>query len=272
MAGRGRLPGTPSSRAGKPARAGATDWAGTADRAGRPVRPAAVAVIMAPPPLPGLLTSLAPVLDHYGYLAIGGLLLMEDFGVPVPGETLLIAGAVYAGAGRLNIVAVGIVGLLAAVVGDNIGYLIGRLGGRALVLRYGRYVFLTGKRLDRAEGFFIRHGGKVVIVARFLDGLRQANGIIAGITGMPWRRFLACNALGAALWVGVWTAVGDLAGRHIGTIYPLITRYSLVLLAIIGAVIVAAVARHVVRARRARRGTRRADQVSRDNAGARCSR
>jgi membrane protein DedA with SNARE-associated domain len=159
-------------------------------------------------PLPGLLASLAPMLDHYGYLAIGGLLLVEDFGVPVPGETVLIAGAVYAGAGRLNIVAIGVIAVVAAISGDNIGYVIGRWGGRALLARYGRDVLLTGPRLDRAERFFTRHGGKVVVIARFLDFLRQANGIIAGMTGMPWRRFLACNALGAALWAGLWTSLG----------------------------------------------------------------
>lgn len=220
------------------------------------------------PQLPGIFHTLAPVLDHYGYLAVGGLVLLEDFGVPVPGETVLIAAAVYAGAGRLNVVAVAVIAFVAAVVGDNIGYAIGHFGGRELALRWGRYVFLTPRRLDHAEDFFRRHGGKIVTVARFVEGLRQANGIIAGITGMPWRRFLACNALGAALWVTLWTTIGDLAGRHIGTIYPLITRYSLVLLAVIGAVIVAVTARHLAR----RRAARRTGQVGRDRARAGCSR
>ncbi len=158
---------------------------------------------MSPPvQLPGFLETLAPLLDHWGYLAVGFLLFAEDFGVPAPGETVLIAASVYAGAGRLNVVAVGVIGFAAAVLGDNVGYAIGRFGGRTLVLRFGRYVMLTEKRLARAESFFTRHGGKIVIVARFIEGLRQANGIIAGITRMPWLRFLAFNALGAALWVG----------------------------------------------------------------------
>jgi membrane protein DedA with SNARE-associated domain len=150
---------------------------------------------MPAPPLPGVLAALAPLLDHYGYLAIGGLVLLEGLGVLVPGETVLIAGAVYAGAGRLNIVAVGVIAVAAAILGDNIGYLIGRLGGRALVLRWGKYVLLTGERLDKAEEFFTRHSGWGVTIARFLEVLRQANAIIAGITGMPWRLFLAYNAL-----------------------------------------------------------------------------
>jgi len=90
--------------------------------------------------LPGIFGALAPVLDNYGYLAVGGLLFLEDFGVPAPGETILIAAAVYAGAGQLNIVAVVLIGFVAAVAGDNVGFAIGRFGGRALVLRFGRYV------------------------------------------------------------------------------------------------------------------------------------
>lgn len=131
-----------------------------------------------------MFASLAPTLDHYGYLAVGGFVLVEDFGVPLPGETILIAAAVYAGAGQRNVIVVALIAFAAAVVGDNIGYALGRWGGRRLVLRFGRYVFLTEKRLDAAEGWFDRHGGKVVVVARFIEGLRQANGWIAGITGM----------------------------------------------------------------------------------------
>src|SRR5262249_12057089 len=160
------------------------------------------------PVLPGFLGVLAPVLNRYGYLAVGGLVLVEDFGVPAPGETVLIAAAIYAGAGQLNAVAVGVIGFVAAVLGDNIGFAIGHFGGRPLAERVGKYVFLTPARLDRAERFFNRHGGKVVVVARFVEGLRQANGIIAGISGMHWRKFLGFNALGAALWVGLWVSLG----------------------------------------------------------------
>ena len=203
-----------------------------------------------PVQLPGFLHTLAPLLDHWGYLAVGFLIFVEDFGVPSPGETVLIAASVYAGAGRLNIVAVGMIGFAAAVLGDNLGYAIGRFGGRALVLRLGRYVLLTPERLDRAESFFTRHGGKIVTVARFIEGLRQANGIIAGITRMPWPRFVAFNALGAALWVGTWTAVGYLAGNHIQVIYTQANRYALYLLAAAALGIAALIVRHWRRARR----------------------
>jgi membrane protein DedA with SNARE-associated domain len=198
----------------------------------------AAALSSGPPALPGFLAPLGSPLEHYGLWAIALFVLIEDFGIPVPGETVLIAGAVFAGSGRLNIVAVGVVGFLAAVTGDNIGYAIGRFGGRALVERWGRYVFLTKERLDTAERFFGRHGGKIIVVARFIEGLRQANGIIAGISGMRWLKFLACNALGAALWVGTWVSVGYFAGQHITAIYNAISNYSLY--AAIAAVVVIA--------------------------------
>ena len=205
------------------------------------------------PHLPGVLHSLEPTLNHYGYLAVAGLVLVEDFGVPVPGETTLILAAVYAGTGRLSVWLVGLIGFAAAITGDNIGFAIGHFGGRALVERFGRYIFLTSERLDRAADFFDRHGGKIIVVARFVEGLRQANGIIAGITGMHWARFLAFNALGAALWVAVWTSVGYFSGNHIDTIYHDATRYSTYFAIVVGVLILAWIGRRVWR-RRAKRG------------------
>jgi membrane protein DedA with SNARE-associated domain len=202
------------------------------------------------PALPGFLEALASPLQHYGLWAIFFLVLIEDFGIPVPGETVIIAASIYAGSGRLNVVAVGVVAFFAAVFGDNIGYGIGRFGGRRLVDRWGKYVFLTPERLDKAEEFFDRQGAKIITIARFIEGLRQANGIIAGITKMHWLRFLAYNALGAGLWVGTWVSIGYFAGQHINTIYGVITRYSLYVAIAAVVVIVGLIARHVIRRRR----------------------
>ena len=168
-----------------------------------------------PPHLPGFLNSLAGPLDHFGYWAVLLFVMIEDFGVPVPGETILIGAAVYAGAGRLNVLAVGVIGFVAAVIGDNIGFAIGHYGGRTGVLRWGRYVRLTGERLDKAEISFQRHSAWIITIARFIEVLRQVNGIVAGTTGLRWRRFLAFNALGAALWVGTWVSLGYLAGNQV---------------------------------------------------------
>ncbi|KNB50683.1 DedA family protein [Streptomyces caatingaensis] len=205
----------------------------------------------APPPLPGFLSDLAPVLEHWGYLAVAVLVFIEDFGIPVPGETVMVAATVYAGAGRLNVGMVAGIAFSAAVLGDNVGYAIGRYGGKRLVVRYGRYVRLTQERVAKAQEFFARHGGKVVTVARFIEGLRQINGIVAGMGEMPWRRFLAFNALGAALWVGTWVTLGYFAGQHIDTLYPAIERSELYLLAALGLVAAVLIVRRV--RRRARR-------------------
>jgi len=189
---------------------------------------------MSAPALPGIFGTVEPILINYGYLAVAALVMIEDFGIPVPGETVLIAASLFAGAGRLNVVLVGVIGTVAAIIGDNIGFAIGHFGGRTLALRFGKYVFLTEERLDKAESFFERHGGKIIVVARFIEGLRQANGIVAGTSGMHWKRFVVFNALGAALWAGVWVSLGYLAGNNITAIYTQITRYSLyVLIALI---------------------------------------
>jgi membrane protein DedA with SNARE-associated domain len=193
-----------------------------------------------PADLPGPLAVIAPVLDHYGYLALAGLVTVESFGAPAPAQTLLILAGIYAGDGRLNVALVVLIGFAAAVIGDSIGFWIGRAGGRRLVLRLGRYVWLTEERLDKTEGFFKRHGGQIVVVARFIDGLRQFNGMVAGVVNMPWWRFLAFNALGAALWSVLWSGVGFLAGRHIHHVYAEVRRYQtyfLVALAIVVALL-----------------------------------
>ncbi len=207
-------------------------------------------------PLPGFLQSLQGPLDHYGYWAIALLLLLENIGIPViPGEFALIAGAVFAGTGRagLNVVVVGIVAVLASFAGAEIGYLIGRFAGREIVLRYGRYVLIKPHHLDRAEAIVTRFGGIVVILARYIVGLREANGIIAGITRMRWDAFMIFNAVGACAWVATWVTIGDLAGGDIDTIYRDVNRYSLYFVIGLAVLLAAYIAYRLVR-RRVRRG------------------
>jgi membrane protein DedA with SNARE-associated domain len=218
-----------------------------AKRAGRVFTVLALLVLAASSPpehLPGVLHSLEPTLNRFGYLALG-LVFLEDFGVPVPGETVLIISAIYAGTGRLNIWLVALIAFLAAILGDNVGFGIGHFGGRPLAERYGKYIFLTPERLDKTAKFFDRHGGKVIVIARFVEGLRQANGIIAGITGMHWSKFLPFNMLGAALWVGLWVSIGYFSGSNIDSIYNAATRYEAIFGVVVGVVIVAWIARRV---------------------------
>jgi len=186
-------------------------------------------VVAAPagkPPLPPFLTVVQSPLDHYGIWAVGVLVLLENIGVPViPGELALIAGAIYTGTGQLNVVAVGVTAVIAAVAGAQIGYLIGRLGGRTLVLKYGKYVFIREHHLDRAERAVDKYGGFLVVFARFVVGLRELNGIICGVTAMRLATFTIFNVVGAIAWVATWISLGYLAGDHIEAIYTDITRY-----------------------------------------------
>ena len=172
-----------------------------------------------PSQLAPILKQVQPYLAHYGYFALFFGVLMEDFGLPVPGEALLIASAVWAALGHFNIVLVAVIGFMAAVLGDNIGFAIGHSGGRRLALRYGRYVFLPQNRLIKLESLFIRHGGKVIVVARFVEGLRQFNGFVAGTLRYPWHRFLIFNIIGAIFWVGSWSALAYYAGQHLPQFY-----------------------------------------------------
>jgi membrane protein DedA with SNARE-associated domain len=206
-------------------------------------------------PLPGFLNSLTGPLDHYGYWAIALLLLLENIGVPVvPGEFAMISGTIFAGTGRagLNIVVVAVVAFVASVVGAEIGYFIGRFAGRELILHYGKYIMIKPHHLDRAEAIVDRYGGIVVVIARFIVGLREANGIIAGIAQMRRLVFTVFNVIGAAIWVATWVTIGDVAGDHIDTIYADINRYSLYVFGVLVALVAGYIAWRLIR--RSRRG------------------
>ncbi|MFK0195288.1 DedA family protein [Kitasatospora sp. NPDC090308] len=204
------------------------------------------------PTLPGPLAHLAPLLDDYGYLAVGVLVFLDNCLLPVPGQTILVLAAVYAGAGQLSLPVLLLVAVLTAFAGDALAYVLGRTGGLALVQRWGRYVRLTPERMARADAFFRRRGALVVTGARFVDGLRQTNGLLAGTAGMPWRRFLLANAAGAALWAGVWSAVGYFAGSNIDTLYREAVRYQVLLFAVLAALAVLLAVRTWLRRRRHR--------------------
>jgi membrane protein DedA with SNARE-associated domain len=140
---------------------------------------------------------------------------VEGVGIPAPGQTLLIAAALSAAHGNLSLVWVLILAGTAAMLGNSLGYLLGRRGGRPLLARFK----VRGDRLARLEGQFRRYGGSVVLVARFFDGLRQLNGIVAGMLAMPWKVFTLFNALGAMLWTGVWGLGAYWLDREILTVH-----------------------------------------------------
>jgi membrane protein DedA with SNARE-associated domain len=144
-------------------------------------------------------------LTDYGYLAVFVLVGVESIGVPVPGETMLIVAAVYAGAtGNLSIVLVAAAAAAGAIVGDNLGYAVGRHGGWRMLRRYGHYVRLDERKLKLGRYLFMRHGGKVVFFGRFVGILRTYSAALAGANHMRFRRFLAFNASGGVLWAVVY--------------------------------------------------------------------
>ena len=132
------------------------------------------------------------------------MLFTESFGLPLPGETFLIAANLLAMKGQLSLAAVAGWALSAVILGDNVGYLIGRRGGYHWAMRHGSRVGITPARLEAVQRFFDRFGPATVIVARFFPVLRQCNGIFAGSMQMPWRKFIAYNTFGGILWVGTW--------------------------------------------------------------------
>jgi membrane protein DedA with SNARE-associated domain len=163
----------------------------------------------------GLFSEVARYVQDYGYLAVSLGILLEDFGLPTPGETLLIAGAIAASSGALNVYLLLFLAWAAAVIGDNIGYLIGVTGGHRLMVRYGARVGITEARLKQVEAFFERYGGWVIVFARFVVILRQFNGIVAGTLKMHWLHFVILNAIGAALWVAFWGISSYWLGRSV---------------------------------------------------------
>lgn len=174
-----------------------------------------------------MLTSLLqiePIISQYGLVAIFILVCLESVGLPLPGETVIVLAASIAGTGHLNVYSIAIVAFSAAVIGDNIGYLIGRRFGHPVIVRYGYRLGITHDRLSSAEALMRKRGWAIVIVARFIIFLRQLNGLVAGITEMHWITFLFANMIGAALWVGLWSVLAYKLGKSV-TLLPAIWNH-----------------------------------------------
>jgi len=145
------------------------------------------------------------MLQSYGYFAVFAFIALESMGIPLPGESSLIAAALYAGSTRhLDIRVVFAVAAAAAILGDNAGYWLGRRGGTRLVQRFGRYVRLDEPKLAVGRYLFARHGGTVVFYGRFMTVLRTYAALFAGLSRMPWRRFLGFNAAGGLAWAALY--------------------------------------------------------------------
>jgi membrane protein DedA with SNARE-associated domain len=178
-------------------------------------------------------------LAHWGYWAVGAALLLENAGLPVPGETILLLASFLAySEHKLALPWIIVVGVCAATLGDNLGFALGSYGGRPLLERYQRTLRIRPAVITRGEELFARYGAATIFVARFIAGLRIIAGPLAGVLRMPWRKFLAFNFLGAVLWVSVIASVGYLFGKHWEALVDLVQDANLavaVVVVVIGA-------------------------------------
>jgi membrane protein DedA with SNARE-associated domain len=188
-----------------------------------------------------------PLLERYGYGAAFAAVLVEGMGVPTPGQTLLMAGALEAAKGGMNIALLLFLVAAAAVLGNSMGYAFGRWGGRAALNR----LKVNPQRQQRINDLFKRRGGLVIVLGRFLDGLRQLNGIVAGVLQMPWWTFTAYNVAGAILWTCAWGLGTYFLGRDIHFIAAFFHRHAR-LLYVLSVTVFAALLVYLFRSRRMR--------------------
>lgn len=161
-----------------------------------------------------ILQILQNVLHTLGYPGVLLFVMIESSGIPFPGETMLLLASFYAAANHdFSLPIIIACAAAGAIIGDNLGYLAGRTGGKALVERYGHIFFLKPEKLEKAEHFFAKHGDKTVFLGRFVAILRAWAAFLAGINKMAWHKFLIYNALGGILWTIMYGLLGYYTGR-----------------------------------------------------------
>ena len=182
------------------------------------------------------------LVDHFrewGYWTVPAVLLLENAGVPVPGETVLLFASFLAyDEGELRLPYLILLGIAACTVGDNLGYLLGHRGGRRLLERYQHIFRVKDRTIRRGEHLFERHGHVAIFLARFIFGMRIIAGPLAGVLRMPWRQFVIFNFLGASLWVTTISLVGYFFGSQWDTLVKVMGRVNLVIAIVVLAVLV----------------------------------
>ena len=182
---------------------------------------------------------------HYGYWAVAIALLLENTGLPVPGETILLLGSFLAfSQGQLQLPWIIVVGIASATLGDNIGFFVGLRGGRPLLNRYRQWFRISKEAIANGERVFQRYGPATIFFARFVAGLRVVAGPLAGILRMEWRRFAIYNFLGATVWVIVISTVGYVFGRHWGRLLHIVKEFNIAILVIAVIVVLLMLWRH----------------------------
>ena len=175
-----------------------------------------------------MLDTLFNYFARYGYFVVFFGVMLENAGVPVPGETILLAAGFFAAQGHFHLWMVIAIAAFGAMLGDNAGYAVGHRVGRATLERYGRYILLTRRRLRKLDKFFARHGDKTILFARFVSGLRVFAALFAGAARMPWRKFVAYNMAGAILWAVAITLLGFFFGQSWELLHQWLGRAGLV--------------------------------------------
>ena len=157
----------------------------------------------------------AQFIDQYGYIAVALLVAIESMGIPLPGETALITAAAFAATGDLSPIGVAIAAIIGTMVGGTGGYWLGRWRGKSLLARYGHWLWLNERRVERAESYFRRHGMKTVFFGRYIVLLRIIGSLLAGVMRMPFLRFSLVNLAGGTTWAVTFTILGYLFGENL---------------------------------------------------------
>jgi membrane protein DedA with SNARE-associated domain len=175
----------------------------------------------------------AQFIDQYGYIAVALLVAIESMGLPLPGETAVITAAAFAATGGVSPAGVAIAAVVGTVVGGTGGYWLGRWRGKALLARYGHWLWLNERSVQRAESYFERHGMKTVFFGRYVVLLRIIGSLLAGMMHMPFLRFSIVNLAGGALWAVTFTMLGFLFGENLPRLHRHLGEAALVVTVVV---------------------------------------
>jgi len=175
-----------------------------------------------------------PLIEHYGYLIVFFGVVLGTTGIPFPSAAILVAAGVLAQQGHLDLAEAIVLGILGAIIGNQIGYWVGHKGGRPFVLKWGQYVKLTPERLEQIERLFALHGGKAVFAARFFSVSRLLEALVAGMSRMRWGTFLFYSVLSGAVWATAVVLVGYFFGESWGSAQHWSGRAPLLLVFLLG--------------------------------------
>jgi len=209
-------------------------------------------------------TYVIELIKTYGYWVVGVGIFLECMGVPFPGETSLILGGVAASLGHLNLALVIIIASSAAVLGDNMGYFVGKKFGRKIIKKFEKFPLFHYKHIERAEKFFKAHGNKTVFIGRFTAILRTYSALFAGIFDMHYSTFFFYNLTGGVLWSIIFGFVGYFIGNNLPLLGQIITNFNLAFLIIVGLAVILLLARHFWKKRKEKATTHHAAKPNQD--------